>query len=131
MLLTYSISYRQNHYPHYEGLKNGYSFVSESFARTRQIEYCTSPYSDKKKRPKPRWAYSLSYTREFSEKATKVFHSLGDRVRSRFSRKSKPIDHLGGLNPEKRLPFIGDLDRDLEKWPKVGNTFENMDIRVY
>lgn len=82
------------------------------------------PYSTPK-------AYSLSYTQEFSEKATGVFHTLGEKVRSRFSRTLKPTDHLGGLNPEERLPLIDNIERDLENWPKKGTTFEDLDICVY
>jgi hypothetical protein len=131
MLLTYSLSYSHSHSLNYECSKYAHSLIAESFGSTRHIDYQGFPYSGQKKLPKPRWAYSLSYTRGFSEKATKVFHSLGDRVRSRFSRNSKPIDHLGGLDPEKRLLLIDDIDRDLERWPKLGTTFENMDVGVY
>lgn len=129
MLQTYSLSYNHSHFSTYACSKYGHSLISESFGRTRHAEYDVFPYS--KILPKPGRAYSLSYTREFSEKTTKVFYSLGDRARSRFSRNSKPIDHLGGLDPEKRLLVIDNIDRELEKWPKLGTTFENMDVVVY
>lgn len=69
------------------------------------------------------------------KKVSWVVQSLGLYVRGRFSRDFKPIDHLGGANPEERLPLyefrtINDMNRDLEIWPKVGSTFENMDILV-
>jgi hypothetical protein len=131
MLQTYSLSYSHSHFSTYACTKYGYSLISESFGRTRHAEYQVFPYSYQKPLSKPGWAYSLSYTREFPEKTTKVFHSLGDRVRSRFSRNTKPIDHLGGLNPEKRLLVIDNIDRELEKWPKLGTTFEDMDVVVY
>ena len=131
MLRTYSLSHSHSHFSTYTPTKYGYSFISESFGKTRHTGHQTFPFSHQKPSPKPGWAYSLSYTREFSEKTTQVFHSLGDRVRSRFSRNSKPIDHLGGLDPEKRLLVIDNIDREMEKWPKIGTTFEDMDVVVY
>lgn len=131
MLQTYSSSYTHTHLSTYACSKYGYSLVCESFGRTSHTDYHVFSYASQKAPPRPGWAYSLSYTREFSERTTKVFHSLGDRVRGRFSRHSKPIDHLGGLNPEKRLLIIDNIDRELEKWPKLGATFEDMDVVVY
>ncbi len=131
MFLSYSSSYSHTYFSNYECSKYGYSLVPGSVGRTRHIEYRAFPFSGPKKPSKADWAYSLAYTRGFSEKATKVFHSLGDRVRSRFSRNSKPIDHLGGLDPEKRLLLSDDIDRALERSPKLGTTFEDMDISVY
>ncbi len=131
MYLTYSSSYSHSHFSNYACSRNGYSFVSGSFGTTRNTQYHVLPYAHQKKPPKPRWAYSSSYKREFSEKATEVFRGLGDRVRGYFSRNSKPIDHLGGLDPEKRLFLIDDIERDLERSPKPGNTFENMDVGIY
>jgi len=70
-----------------------------------------------------------------SKNVHRVFQSLGLKARERFSRDYKPIDHLGGASPENRLPLHGfmttnDFNRDLELWPKSGNTFEDMDILI-
>lgn len=80
-------------------------------------------------------AYPLSYTRDTSKKVGGVFHTLGKKVRERFSRFSKPLDHLGGVSPEEHvvskphLPVI-DENQDLEDPPKPGTSLEDMVIHV-
>lgn len=88
-------------------------------------------YTRRRESHRPGWAYSSSHKRDLSQKVAAVFHSLGNKVRARFSRDVKPIDHLGGVDPEKRLLLVNDIDRGLERWPKVGSTFEDMDVCVY
>jgi hypothetical protein len=72
---------------------------------------------------------------KLSQKVSMVFQGFGLFVRARFSRYDKPIDHMGGASPEQRIPFyehqtINDINRDMEIWPKVGTTFEDMDIFI-
>jgi hypothetical protein len=112
-------------------MKYGYTYVNGRFEKASYFQYFDLTYLEKKKTSKPGWAYSSSYKRELSQKAAAVFQSIGNKVRARFSRDFKPIDHLGGLDPEKRLLLIDDKDRELERWPKTGSTFENMDVCVY
>lgn len=88
----------------------------------------------------PTCAYPLPYTRDASPKAEGAFRTLGKKVRERFSRAFKPIDHLGGLNPEERLLVrvdnvrfnrpLYDEDKDLEIWPKTGSSHEDMEICI-
>jgi hypothetical protein len=71
-----------------------------------------------------------------SQKVSMVFQNIGLFVRERFSRYSKPVDHMGGTSPEGRvlqyeLLSVNDINRDMEIWPKVGTTFEDMDIIVH
>jgi hypothetical protein len=85
-------------------------------------------------------AYPLSYTRDTSKKEGGIFHALGKKVRERFSRTPKPVDHLGGLSPEERLPSRVDRvcfnhplyneDKDLEILPKTGSTHEYMEVHI-
>jgi len=85
-------------------------------------------------------AYSLSYTRDTSEKTGGVFHTLGEKVRGSLTRNPKPIDHLGGSNPDERIPARVDQvrfnspqynpDRDINTWPKSGTTHEDMEIYI-
>ena len=135
MLLTYSLSY--THKPP-QRTSRVFSHLAKHKRRgvppghKHDLNYLVlEKYETRELAPRSGHAYSLSYTRQLSQKVATIFHSLGDRVRCRFSRVSKPIDHLGGLNPEARLLLIDSSDRDLENWPKTGSTFENMDTRVY
>lgn len=81
-------------------------------------------------------AHQLSYTpRDASQEDKSVLRTLTKRVRERFSRVSKPVGHLGGASPENHKALKDHLDpldyeRDLEHWPKNGNTLEEMEIRV-
>jgi hypothetical protein len=85
-------------------------------------------------------AYLLSYTHQISSETGGVFHSLGRKVRSRFTRSLKPTDHLGGLNPDElllvRVDYVKfnspqfDEDRDTNIWPKSGSTHEDMEISI-
>ncbi len=119
--------------------KSGWDYSSrDTYSRKKESSKPGEAYSTKlhiytrgRESPKPGWAYSSSYKRELSQKAAAVFQSLGNKVRACFSRDFKPIDHLGGLDPEKRLLLIDDRDRGVERWPKTGSTFENMDVCVY
>lgn len=81
--------------------------------------------------------YSNIYppTSLWTHKITGVFRSLGYRIRERFARDFKPVDHLGGVSPiETRYLncYMNDneINRDLEDWPKSGSTFEDMDVMV-
>lgn len=76
-------------------------------------------------------AYSLFPTQETSSRVCGVFRSLKQRVRARFSRSPKPMDHLGGMNPEDSC-LISDRkpENDLEYWPKLGSSIEEMEIRI-
>lgn len=86
------------------------------------------------------YAYPMSYTHDTAQKSGGVFYRLGKRVRARFSRQSKPIDHIGGLTPEEMVPRVPDavrlnhprfdLDQDLGGWPKKGSTHEDMDVCI-
>lgn len=80
-------------------------------------------------------AYPLSYSRNTSQQTGEIFHALGRKVRERFSRDPKPLDHLGGATPEdhahlKDPLLLQDIDQDLEIWPKDGTTLEDMKISV-
>ena len=87
-----------------------------------------------------RCAYSLSYTHDTSEETGGVFHTLGKKVRGYFTRNLKPIDHVGGLNPDEHIPARVDYmrfnspryheDRDINTWPKSGTTHEDMEISI-
>ena len=48
------------------------------------------------------------------------------KVRGRFGRFSKPLDHLGGVNPEE---FIN-VTEIIENPSKMGTTLEDMDIFI-
>jgi hypothetical protein len=85
-------------------------------------------------------AYSSSYTHDTSQETGGVFHALGEKVRGCLTRNSKPIDHLGGLNPDQRIPArvdnvrfnapLYDPDRDINTWPKSGTTHKDMEICI-
>ncbi|MCE3230529.1 MAG: hypothetical protein K0R76_1382 [Alphaproteobacteria bacterium] len=87
-----------------------------------------------------RHAYPSSYTRDAPHKEGGIFHALGKKIRQRFSRFPKPIDHLGGINPEACLPPSVqhmrfnhpciDENKDLEPWPKAGTSHEDMEICI-
>jgi hypothetical protein len=81
--------------------------------------------------------YSNIYppTSLWPHKITGIFRSLGYRIKERFARDYKPVDHLGGVSPieTKYLNSFtkeNEINHDLEGWPKSGSTFENMDIIV-
>src|SRR5271166_1349570 len=48
------------------------------------------------------------------------------KVKGRFGRFSKPLDHLGGINPEERINVM----QIVEELPRAGNTLEDMDIFI-
>jgi len=85
-------------------------------------------------------AYSLSYTHDTSQEIGSVFHTLRKKVRGCLTRNPKPIDHLGGLNPDEHIPLRVDYvrfnspqyseDRDINTWPKSGTTHEDMEICI-
>lgn len=82
-------------------------------------------------------AHLLHPNHEASSGVCRVFRSLERRVRARFSRTSKPMDHLGGINPEDHgpphfnlLPADRKPERDLEHWPKIGTTLEEIEVRI-
>lgn len=127
MIPPYSSYHSQTHVLKYGAMKYGYTYVIERF----ESQHFSLTYLEKKKASKSGWAYSSSYKHELSQKVATVFRSLGPKVRARFSRDFKPIDHLGGLAPEERLLPVKDMERDLGQWPKTGSTFEDMDVCVY
>ena len=81
-------------------------------------------------------AHQLYYTsRDVSQEGNGVLRTLKKKVRERFSRTSKPVDHLGGASPENHKVLKDHLDpldyeRDLEYWPKKGTTFEDTEVRI-
>ena len=134
MTLTYSLSYP--HKPPQSPSRVFNHLAKDKGGRNLDLKHhlnysVLEKYETRELAPRSGHAYLLSYTRQLSQKVANVFHSLDDRVRSCFSRASKPIDHLGGLDPEKRLLLVDNIDRDLERSPQTGSTFENMDICVY
>ncbi len=48
------------------------------------------------------------------------------KVKGRFGRSSKPLDHLGGINPEERINVM----QIVEELPETGSTLEDMDIFI-
>lgn len=82
----------------------------------------------------------ISHLHETSQEVGRAFHTLGIKVRERFSRSPKPIDHLGGQNPEERLPWrvdhvrfnspLYDENQEINIWPREGTTHEDMDVFI-
>jgi hypothetical protein len=91
-------------------------------------------------------AYSSGYTHHVSQREERgVLQALRKRVRARFSRASKPVNHMGDLDLEDRLPprvYEGAYDgypdnenRDADIWSKEestkqGSTHEYMEVSV-
>lgn len=74
-------------------------------------------------------AYPLCPNHEGASSFKKVFRGLGIKMKQRFTRVAKPIDHLGGISPEDRLLCVDDQPI-LEKFPKSGSCVEDVDILV-
>ena len=82
----------------------------------------------------------ISAPHDTSQETGGVFQALGEKVRGYLTRDPKPIDHLGGLNPDKRIPTrvdnvrfnapLYDADRDINTWPKSGTTHADMEISI-